>query len=78
MSERAANAHFANQLAAAVVFRAVRDAQAADLQRAEEARRWLLSDHAGDLLDCLSIPRDRVVSWLDGLEPLPCEQLTLW
>jgi hypothetical protein len=57
-------------LAAAIIHRAVLDAQSSN-GRAAAAQRWLLSDPwAGDLLEALEVDRRQVASWVDSLEPL--------
>jgi hypothetical protein len=56
------------RLAAAVLERAVRDAQAGDAL----ARRWLeRSPEAGALLDVLGLHRDRARAFVDRLDPPP-------
>ena len=64
MSE--ATAYHFRRLAAAIVARAVRDAKSANDSRAIEARSWLVAE-AGDLLDALDIPQERLADWVAGL-----------
>ena len=55
------------RLAAAILKRAVLDAQSSN-GRAAAARRWLLSDPwAGDLLDNLGLDRQRALAWVGNL-----------
>jgi hypothetical protein len=56
------------RLAAAIVARAVRDARDGNGQAAE-ARRWLRSEYARNLLDGLDIHPDRASRWLSNLDP---------
>jgi hypothetical protein len=61
---------------AAILFRAVVDAQAdEDPDLAAQARRWLARDGA-DLAELLDISPERVTGWVGKLTPLPYEQLT--
>jgi hypothetical protein len=56
------------RIAAAVLERAVRDAQAGD----PLARRWLeRSPEAGALLDAVGLHRDRARRWIEELDPPP-------
>lgn len=65
------------RLAAAIVRRAVLDAQSANGQAAA-ARCWLLtSPWCGDLLDYLSLDRRRALAWVDGLPDLAQPALEL-
>ena len=55
------------RLAAAILRRAVLDAQSSN-GRAAAARRWLLSEPwAGDLLDSLGLDKRRVLVWVGEL-----------
>jgi hypothetical protein len=62
------------RLAAAMLKRAALDARS-DGEHAAEARRWLARDGMA-YAEALGLPPERVESWVAGLEPLPCEQLT--
>ena len=63
------------QLLAAIILRAVADAQSdSDPDLASQARRWLTSAGA-DLADLLDIAPERVTGWVEELTPLPYEQL---
>lgn len=60
---------------AAILLRAVADAQSySDPDLASQARRWLASAGA-DLADLLDIAPERVTGWVEELTPLPYEQL---
>lgn len=57
----------ARRLAAAIVLRAVRDAQkTTNPNRAAGARRWLKEESAA-LADALDIPPEHVAAWVDRL-----------
>ena len=66
------------RLAAALLLRAVKDAQADDPELAAEARRWL--SRQGVLLVelALDIHRERLARWVDRLPALSHEQLTFF
>ena len=65
------------RLLAAVILRAVRDAQGDDPILAAEARRWLEAT-GSDLADLLDISPERVTAWVGQLPALPYEQLPLF
>lgn len=66
------------QLLAAIILRAVADAQSdSDPDLASQARRWLARDGA-DLAELLDIAPERVTGWVEELTPLPHEQLSLF
>jgi hypothetical protein len=66
------------RLAAALLLRAVQDAQANDPALAAEARRWLAGPGAVWAELALDISRERLALWMDQLPTLPYEQLTLF
>lgn len=65
------------RLLAALLLRAARDAAGDDPETAAEARRWLVREGAV-CAEWLDLDPGRVVAFLDGLEPLAWEQLTLF
>jgi hypothetical protein len=64
------------RLAAAMLMRAVRDAQDEDPALAGPARRWLAEDGAA-WAQMLDLSPERVSGWLNRLPALPWEQLML-
>ena len=66
------------RLAAALLLRAVKDAQSDDAVLASEARRWLAGQGTFWAELALGIPREQLVGWVDRLSALPYEQLTLF
>lgn len=68
----------ARRLVAAILVRAVWDAQeVGDPDLAAPARRWLRGAGA-HWAELLGIPPERVRRWVTGLPALPYEQMTLW
>ncbi len=66
------------RLAAALLLRAVKDAQSDDPALAVEARRWLIGRGAFWAELALNIPQERLMYWVDRLSALPYEQLTMF
>ncbi|MCP4542454.1 MAG: hypothetical protein GY832_35470 [Chloroflexi bacterium] len=66
------------RLAAALLLRAVKDAQSDDPVLASEARRWLAGRGTFWAELALNISRERLMCWVDRLSTLPYEQLTLF
>ena len=66
------------RLAAALLLRAVKDAQADDPELAAEARRWLSSQGVLLVELALDIHRERLARWVDRLPALSHEQLTFF
>ncbi len=66
------------RLAAALLLRAMKDAQADDPELAAEARRWLIGQGVFWFELALDIRRERLARWLDQLPTLPHEQLTFF
>lgn len=65
------------RLLAAILVRAVRDAQGEDPQISGEARRWLRGP-GENFAAALGFPSSEVEAWLVQLPDLPGEQLPLW
>lgn len=66
------------RLAAALLLRAVKDAQSDDPVLAVEARRWLIGRGVFWAELALNIPQERLMYWVDRLSALPYEQLTMF
>jgi len=62
---------------AAILLRAVADAQDGDPDLAAQARRWL-ADVGPGLAELLDISPERVTGWVNELAALPYEQLSLF
>ena len=70
------NRSASHRLLAALLLRAVQDAQDADPELAVEARRWLVGEGLV-WAETLDLDRARVIEWVEGLPALPFEQLML-
>ncbi len=66
------------RLAAALLLRAMKDAQADDPELAAEARRWLIGQGVFWVELALNIRQERLARWVDQLPTLPHEQLTFF
>ncbi len=66
------------RLAAALLLRAVKDAQSDDPVLAAEARRWLVNQGTFWAELALNIPQERLAGWMERLSVLPYEQLTMF